>query len=737
VSGGEWSVTYRVGIDVGGTFTDFLLVADGTRVTHKTASTPSDPAEAVINGLGEIARLLGQSLPGFTAGIDLMVHGTTVATNALLTRQGARSGLLCTGGFRDVLPLRDGTREEAYDNRLPVPTPLVPRHLRLGVGERLDYSGQVLQPLDEAAVRQAATAFRGAGVEALSVCFMHSPTNPRHERLAAEILREELPGVRLTVSSELLPQLGYFDRTSTTVLNSYVAPIMARYVASLTGRLAAAGFGGTLLLVQSNGGVATPEEFSGRAVLSLLSGPASGPVAAVEALAPLEARDCITVDMGGTSFDSAVVKDGRPLVMTDGWVDRWRLALPMIDIHTIGAGGGSVAYVTSGGLLRVGPFSAGADPGPACYGRGGERATVTDADLLLGYLAPGSFLGGKMALDARAAARALERDVGAPLGLDLTEAAAGVYDVVNVNMMAGIEEVTLNRGLDPRDFPLVVAGGAGPVHAAAIARELGIPLLVVPRESSILCAAGMLLCDFRHDFVRSCKALLREIPARDLRALWSSMRREGVDALRREGLAERDARLLPSLDMRYRGQWYELNVPVDASTWRRPSREAIRAAFDRMYETLFGYATKEMPVEVLNVRLSVIGSTAKPGVDVRATAPTDAMPAPLGSRPVWSASNRALVPTPVYDGGRLGPGARLGGPAVIELTTTTIVVPDEFDAVVDPLGSFVLYLRTRADLLPPALLEGAGAARAAGFAAPSPRAPAPSARPPAAEPARP
>jgi N-methylhydantoinase A len=698
--------TFRIGVDVGGTFTDFLLVGDGgTRLAHKTGSTPSDPAIAVTTGLSEIAGALDRTPRAFLEQVELIVHGTTVSTNALLTRRGARSGLLCTTGFRDVLPLRDGRREEPYNNRLPVPVPLVPRYVRIGVAGRMDYEGHEVLPLDEDQVVEAAELFRREGVEAVSVCLLHSPANDAHERRAAEILRQLLPAVDVTVSSELLPQVGVFDRTSTTVLNAYVAPIITRYIESLTTRLRGAGFSGVLLLMQANGGLATPPEYARRAVLSLLSGPAAGPVAGAAVLSPLGMRDCITVDMGGTSFESSVVVDGQGLLMTDGWVDRWRLAFPMVDIHTIGAGGGSVAYVTEGGLLRVGPYSAGADPGPACYGQGGERATVTDADMVLGYVDPATFLGGRMSLDVGAAEKAIRLDVADPLGLDLLEAAAGVFDVVNVNMSAGIREVTLNRGIDPRDLPLVVAGGAGPLHAASIAAEMGIPIVVVPRESSILCASGMLLSDFRHDFVRSRRVLFDDLDPQELARMWEGMVEEGRATLLGEGIAEAALSFAPSLDLRYRRQWYELNVPLDPAALERPDLDEIAGAFHRLHELRFGYSTPGGRVELINVRLSAFGRTERPAQPELPRGATRAAEA-IGERRAWSPRARGLVPTAVHDGAALGPGARLDGPAIVELTNTTIVVPDGFGLVVDSAGSFVLFAAEREEELLARLASG-------------------------------
>ncbi|EHN12950.1 N-methylhydantoinase A [Patulibacter medicamentivorans] len=697
-------MSYRIGIDVGGTFTDFLLLGEGTRLVHKTSSTPDDPSRGFVTGLAEIAEQLGLDLEAFVARLDLIVHGTTVTTNAVLTHRGARTGLLVTEGFRDVLALRDGTREEPYDNRLQPPTPLVPRYLRLPVGQRTDHAGRELAPLVEDDVATAAATFREEGVEAVAISFMHSPADPAHERRTRDLLRELLPDAYVTASSDLLPQVRYYDRTSTTVLNAYVGPIISRYLDALTGRLAELRFGGTLLIMQSNGGVATPAEISERAALSLLSGPASGPTAGLWQLAPHGLRECITVDMGGTSFDAALVKDGEPLLMNDGTVDRWRLALPTIDIHTIGAGGGSIAWLDEGGLLHVGPQSAGAQPGPACYGRGGSAPTVTDADLVLGFLGESSFRHGGMTLDRQAAVDAFA-PLAERLGLSVEQAAAGVYDLVNVTMATGVRDISVRRGLDPRDFPLVVAGGAGPLHAAAIARELEIPALLVPRESSIFCAAGMLMSDFKHDGVRAYKTPLAMADESRIAALIDEMERAGRDTLAREGVPADRAEVRGALDLRYVGQWHELTVPIDLPV----DRQAVAAAFHEEHDALFGHSSPEQPVELLAVRLVAIGRTEKPGLTEAGPDTGSVEAALLDTRPVWSAAARALVPTPVHDGAALPSGARLTGPAIVELPSTTIVVPDGFVLDVDAYGAFAVHEGERGAAFA-AGLHGVGAA---------------------------
>lgn len=698
-------MSYRVGIDVGGTFTDFLLLGDDARLVHKTSSTPDDPSRGVVTGLSEIAGALGIDLKALVAGTDVIVHGTTVTTNAVLTHRGARTGLLMTEGFRDVLALRDGTREAPYDNRMTPPEPLVPRYLRLPVAGRVDTAGEEMRPLADDDVRAAARTFADEGVRAVAICFMHSPANPAHERRARDLIGELLPDAYVTASSDLLPQVRYYDRTSTTVLNAYVGPIIADYLTALTQRLDELAFTGTLLIMQSNGGVATPAEVAQRAALSLLSGPASGPTAGLWHTEPHGVRDCITIDMGGTSFDASLVADGEPPLMVDGIVDRWRLALPTIDIHTIGAGGGSIAHVDDGGLLHVGPDSAGAMPGPACYGRGGTRPTVTDADLVLGYLDETSFAHGAMALDRAAAVAALAQ-IAEPLGLSVEEAAAGVYDLVNVTMATGVRDVSVRRGFDPRDFPLLVAGGAGPLHAAAIAAELEIPSLIVPRESSIFCAAGMLMSDFKHDYVRAHAAPLAAADLDEIGALFDEMTTAGRATLTREGVALDHIEVRATLDLRYIGQWHELTVPVSLPL----DAQAVAVAFHGEHDRLFGYASPDQPIELLAVRLSAVGRTVKPPLQESDWGAADAGDALRGHRAVWSGRERARVETPVYDGKALGAGATFTGPALVELANTTVAVPEGFALAVDRFGSFLLYAGERGAAFARRLVPGVAGA---------------------------
>jgi len=684
----------KIGIDVGGTFTDFLVSQeDGATGIFKVLSTPEDPSIGLMNGLVEIAEAHGLGLGDFLGRVETIVHGTTVTTNAALTRTGAKTGLITTEGVRDALEMRRGIREEQYNNRYTNVPPLVPRYRRLAVPGRLGYSGDEIAPLDKESVKQAARSLAGDGVEALAVCFMNSFAHAAHEEEAARIAGDELPGVFLSVSSRVLPSIRFYDRVSTTVLNAYVGPKLAAYMESLMGKLRETGYEGILLIMQSNGGVVTPGAARDRPAMTLLSGPAAGPGAGLVYTNPHGRRDYITVDMGGTSFDAALVRDGTPLTMNEGSIGRYRLALPMLDIVTIGAGGGSIGWIDEGGLLRMGPGSAGSDPGPVCYGRGGREPACTDADLVLGYLDDKFFAGGRIRLDREAAEAAIRSRVGDPLGMDLVRAAAGMYRVINANMAHGVREVTVKRGFDPREFPMVVAGGAGPLHACMISTELEIPFFVVPRESSIFCAAGMLLSDLRHDFVRSCVAPLHSLDGKRLAALVDEMMAEGEAVLEGEGIPPDRRIFTPSLDMRYVKQYHEVSCPASLDEVRSGSLDSLLRSFHGEHNRLYGYSLEEegTPVELINVRLRATGVTEKPGFSEEAAAGEDARAALKGERPVYVPEKGEFNPVPVFDGHALLRGNRLTGPALIEQRNTTVFVSADYDAFVDSRGSFVVH----------------------------------------------
>ncbi len=696
-------MTLKIGIDVGGTFTDFVVARDDEPpFIHKILSTPADPSIAVVEGLAQIAALQCPPMDParFAASIDTIVHGTTVTTNATLTGTGAACGLLTTEGVRDALEMRRGIRERQYDNRYTNVRPLVPRSRRIGVPGRIDRDGHELAPLDVAAIERTLAQWRTEGVEAVAICFMNAYADPAHERLAAECVRRAMPDAYLAVSTEVLPSIRFYDRLSTTALDAYVGPKLERYLDALTARLASAGFGGLLLVMQSNGGVISPQLARARAALTLLSGPAGGPSAGLFYVREHGRDGCITTDMGGTSFEASVAI-GAPLVKTDGEIARHRIALPMLDIHTIGAGGGSIGWLDAGGLLRMGPASAGADPGPACYGRGATLPTTTDANVVLGYLDPQYFAGGRMTLDAEAARRAIDANIARPMGLTVEQAAAGMYRVACNNMAQGVREVTIKRGVDPREFPLIPGGGAGPIHGCLICTELGIPLQVVPREASVLCAFGMLMCELRHDFVRTFVGRLDALRWDVLAALVHDMRAEGDALLEAERIPPASRRVALRLDCRYVKQYHEVSVAVAPEWIERADAGAVVQAFHDEHQRLYGYALRAegAPVELVNVRLQAIGATRAPGHARAAAGDRDARATVKSVRAVYVPERDAYAPVPVHDGHRMRCGHVVSGPALIEQQTTAIFVSEAFDCTVDALGSFVLYAKGREDLL--------------------------------------
>ncbi len=688
-------MSFKIGIDVGGTFTDLFLWSDDRAAqTFKVLSTPRDPSVGVLAGLEAIAASRGITPRELAGRTSLVVHGTTVTTNASLTRGGAKTGLVTTEGVRDALEMRRGIRERQYDNRYTNVVPLVPRYLRRPVAGRLDFRGEEVAPLALDDVREAAARFRDEGIEAVAVCLMHSYASDAHEQAVASVLREELPDAWLSVSSEVMPTIRFYERVSTTVLNAYVGPVLREYLGSLTHRLSDVGFDGVLLIMQSNGGVAVPDLVQARPATTLLSGPAAGPRAAATYAAALGWEDCILMDMGGTSFDASLVRDGAASLSSDGEIDRLRIALPMLEIATIGAGGGSVGWIDAGGLLQMGPESAGALPGPACYDRGGRKPACTDADLVLGFLDAGLFAGGDMPLAPDLAEAAIREHVAEPLGVSVEEAAAGMYAVINANMAHGVREITVKRGLDPREFPMVVAGGAGALHACAIAAELQIPTLIVPPTASTLCATGMLLSDLQHDFVRSCVGPLDE-QLRDgrLGRLVRELSAEGARQLEAEGAASIEHQV--SLDLRYLKQYHEVTVRVPGEAVEQGDIAAIGAEFHGAHDRLYGYSLEEAGtgLELINLRVRSVGHTERPDLPMLPVGDADPSAALRGERRAWVPERARFEVIPVYDGHALCAGNQLAGPALIERVDTTIFVSAGFDASVDPLGSVVLQAR--------------------------------------------
>ena len=709
-------MAYKIGIDVGGTFTDFLLAEDdGTSYIYKVLSTPKDPSIATIRGIEEMAKDRNMSTADFLKEVSTIVHGTTVTTNATLTYRGAKTGLLTTEGVRDALEMRRGIREEQYNNRYENARPVVERYLRRPVKERLDYVGRVITPLSEESIRKEVEFLKSEGCQAVAICFMNSFANASHEQRAAEIVREMMPEAFLSVSCEILPAIRFYDRVSTTSLNAYIGPVLDLYLGpklGLLNKLAKYDFSGILLIMASNGGVISPEVSMRIPGLTLLSGPAGGPVAGLAYAEGQGFTDTITCDMGGTSFDVALIKDGKPLTTTEGEINRLRISWPMLDVVTIGAGGGSIGWIDEVGLLRMGPQSAGADPGPACYDIGGTEPTCSDADLVLGYLDPDFFAGGRMKLSLEKATKAVEEKIAKPLGLSVMEAAAGMYEVINVGMAAAVREIAVKAGYDPRDFPLVTAGGAGPNHACMIALALSIPEILVPRESSIFCAAGMLRSDFKHDFVRTYPTTLDKLDVAKFQGLFDEMKAGGDSLLAEEGIpAERISYLL-QLDLRYIRQYHEVSVELTWDEIKAGDTSLVAKRFHQAHDALYGYSLEDRgtPVELMNMRLTAIGTTEKPNLLSQGFSGSDPASAYKGSRSVYLPNEKAYADVPVYDGFALTYGMRLSGPCIIEQVNTTTFVTPEFDVVVDKLGTYTLYLDENEERVLARVLKDVGGA---------------------------
>ncbi len=671
---------FRIGIDVGGTFTDLVAVDDTGRVwLAKSASTPADPSLGVMDGLDLLAAELSLDRRRLLAETGAIVHGTTVATNALLERKGATVGMLTTAGHRDIIEMREGLKDDRYNLRMPPPVPLVPRARRIGVKERIRFDGGVATPLSRSSLDAAVRALAKADVNAVAVCYLHSYRDARHEKATRQALERLLPGAYVSLSSEVLPQIKEYERFCTTVVNAYVGPTLARYLASLAERLGHAGYAGQVLIMQSHGGVATIADSVRLAAGAVLSGPAGGIAGCCHAARLLDEGNLISFDMGGTSTDIALLESGEPHLTGDKSVAGSKVALPSIDIHTLGAGGGSIARVDAGNILHVGPESAAADPGPACYARGGNAATVTDANAVLGLLDPGNFLGGRMRLDVDAARRAVEK-VAKALGIAPVAAAEGIHRVVNTNMAEGIRLVSVRRGADPRRFALLSFGGAAGLHITEVARMLEISRVVVPRVASVLSAWGMLATDLRYEFVRTHVGEARAIGAARLRRIFAEME---ADGRRRLGKAfGGDVSVRRSVDMRYGEQTFEIQVPLDGVDMQRADLMAeVVERFHRRHEELYTYSAPGQDVVLVNVRLAVVGRLAT--LPAEGARPSAAATVTARSRRVYL---ERWMGVPVYDLAALPPGHEVKGAAIFESPTTTILIRAGERALVTPEG---------------------------------------------------
>jgi len=672
---------FTIGIDVGGTYTDLVAIDEtGKTVFAKSPSTPSDQSIGVMAGLEELARRLELTCAKMLAATDRVVHGTTVATNALLERKGAKVALLTTEGHRDVIEMREGLKGDRYDLRSPPPEPLVPRELRFGVRERLKPSGDVATALDHQSLGDAIAAIGRSGATSVAVCFLHSYLNPEHEIAAVERLARELPGISVSRSSDVLPQIKEYERVSTTIVNAYVGPLVRHYLISLQQRLIEAGFKGSLFVVLSHGGMAPVEEASRLAAGTVLSGPAGGVSGGKRCADLLGIPDLVPFDMGGTSTDISLISEGRAALSADGMLAGQRIALRSLDIASIAAGGGSIASVDAGGTLRVGPESAGSVPGPACYGNGGLAATVTDANVVLGYLDAAAFMGGQRPLDRAAAEAAIDR-VAASLDLSRLQAAAGIYRMINVKMADGIRLMTLRRGVDPRRFALLSFGGAAGLHAVEVARELDIKRIIVPTAASVLSAWGMLTSDLRYEVSRTHYGAGRRISASEVRDLFAQLEQQAAGRLR-SWFAE-PVTIERSAEMRYGEQIFEIDVALNDLDWNAADlADQIEGRFHRRHEELYTYASPGQEVVFVNARVAAVGAVAPRGQDLKPASAAAAC-VPRATRPAFFGEWRQV---PVYALESLAPGQSLQGAAIIEAETTTIVVNAGDRVTVNALG---------------------------------------------------
>ena len=678
---------YKIGIDVGGTFTDFVVVGEtGGPRFFKTPTTPDDPSQGVMTGLGEAAAAYGLSLEQMLGDTDLVIHGSTVATNTLVERKGAKVGLITTDGFRDLLEMREGLKEDRYNLRMTPVEPLAARYLRVDVPERIRANGMVHRPLDIASLEERLEYLAQEGAEALAVCFLFSYLNPAHERQAGEIIRRRFPDVYTSLSHEVIPQIKEFDRLSTTVINSYVGPVFSRYLAHLGERFESYPQLKDVLIMQSNGGVAPIDDSRRMAVRAILSGPAGGVSAAAYLGQLLAEPKIIAFDMGGTSTDISLIENGVPHITNEKFEAGWKIAAPMIDIHTLGAGGGSIARVDEGGILHVGPDSAGADPGPACYGKGGVNPTVTDASLALGYLDPDNFLGGRASLDAAAAQRALTDHVGSPINLSDADAAFGVFKVVCTTIAEGIRLMSVQRGVDPREFSMMGFGGASGLHASEVARQLQVGKVYIPASAPVLSAYGMLNTDIRYDFFRSYPVSLDRLDLDELRTILSELGSQGREKLLSRGVAEEAVDIQYSADMRYLDQIYEVTVPLPESTL--PDSEflaQLTSNFHRRYEELYSYNQQDQEVRLVTLRSVAVGKL--PRIAQLDQLEVEDHAAPVGSRRVYLED---WCEAQIYAADKLPSGTEITGPAILESEFTTILIWPGDRASVDAMGGVEL-----------------------------------------------
>jgi len=686
---------YRVTVDTGGTFSDFVFFHEdsGEIFITKVPSTPKEPFQAVLNGVKE---LIDQGVAA--ADVSFFCHGTTVGTNALLEEKGAKTGLLVTQGFRGIYEVMEQTRgygPATYDLFFEKPRLLAPPYLTEEIPERVDFQGHVLKPIGVEASRQAVKRLKQKGVQSVAVCFLFSFLNPDHELKIKELFAAEFPDARLSLSYEVLPQIREFYRLSTTVINAYIQPVMATYLNRLESRMREIGVTTPkLYIMQSNGGVSTFKGSAQKPVATVLSGPAGGVIASMRTCERVGVNNIITFDMGGTSCDVALIYQGNPVITTQGKINLRPIALPMLDIHTVSAGGGTIARIDTVGGLQVGPDSAGADPGPVCYDRGGENITVTDANMVCGVLDPDHFLGGRMKLDKAKAERVLQEKIANPLKLELLEAADGVLKIIDAKMEEAIKAVSSARGYDIRDFTLVAFGGGGPMHAGRMALDLGLPSVLVPLTPGVHSALGLLMSDVKHDYVRSKLVGLDDLDLAEINPMFHQLIERAKADLHDEGFCEEEIKIEPYLDLRYAGQGYELTVPSPMPPYTKHDLTIIRGRFDTLHEQNSGHKAETEPVELVSLRLISLGLVPQAKLSPGKVTGRKVEAAKTGERKVFFGKEHGALTTQVYNRDRFEPGHRIAGPAIVEQLDTTTVIQPEQEATVDAYRNIIIKQKT-------------------------------------------
>ena len=684
---------YRLGIDAGGTFTDFVLAdKSGNIKIYKTPSTPDDPTKAIEDGLKIISEDLEINPSDIISQSDLCINGTTVGLNALIQHKGSPVGLICTEGHEDSIEIRLGHKEDGYryDPDYPPAVMLSPRFLRKGIRERILSNGKVKISINEDDVREACKIFVDEGVNSIAISFIWSVLNPSHEIIAEKIVREMMPNAFITVGSRLYPQIREYTRTSTAVTNAYLSPTLKSYVSAINEYFISLGGENNVRYFQSNGGLATGDVMTDRSVYAINSGPASAPIAGLSIANPFKYKNVITVDMGGTSFDITLTKGGSTNLNKNVDFLRYRIGVPMIHVETLGAGGGSIGWIDEMGLLQVGPQSAGANPGPACYSKGGEKPTVSDANLVLGYLNPDGLIGGKLPLNYENAFNSIEKNIAKPLGMEVEKAAYGIFTIVNSNMVNGIRRVTVERGYDPRDFVLVAGGGATGAHITALAKEMGIDTVIVSKLSSGLCAYGQIISDVKYNYMATIPTRLDSIKAAEkINKTFKEIESKGIEHLNKDGFEEKKINTYRSLEMRYVGQIHECTVNIDFFEITEETLQNIKEAFHNRHEELYTYSEKDSPVELVNIESTIYGRIDRPNYSELENKGQINDALKISRNLIFSEKGNSLK-TLVYDGNKLSPGNLIDGPAVVEEDTTTLVIENGWFLELHKSGTYII-----------------------------------------------